>query len=209
MDRAGIRAIRRPVAACWFAPTPTCEHLRMRAVVQRVLSAAVTSRAVGESDAQTVGRIGPGMCVLVGVTHTDDRENAEKLAAKLYGLRIFDDADGVMNLAAPDVGGEFLVVSQFTLYGDTRRGRRPSWTEAAPTRACRAVGRSRRRRASSVRGGRRDRSLPNGDGGRSRQRRAGDAGDRRLISRGRQLLGVGGRQHRTTPTLPRRPARPR
>jgi D-tyrosyl-tRNA(Tyr) deacylase len=132
MDRAGIRAIRRPVAACWFAPTPTCEHLRMRAVVQRVLSAAVTSRAVGESDAQTVGRIGPGMCVLVGVTHTDDRENAEKLAAKLYGLRIFGDADGVMNLAAPDVGGEFLVVSQFTLYGDTRRGRRPSWTEAAP-----------------------------------------------------------------------------
>lgn len=103
----------------------------MRAVVQRVRSAEVTSGAGGESKAQVVGRIGRGMCVLVGVTHTDDREHAEKLAAKLFGLRIFDDADGVMNLAAHDVGGEFLVVSQFTLYGDTRRGRRPSWTEAA------------------------------------------------------------------------------
>jgi D-aminoacyl-tRNA deacylase len=103
----------------------------MRAVVQRVLSAEVTSRAAGESDARTVGRVGRGMCVFVGVTHSDDQESAEKLAAKLFGLRIFDDADGVMNLGAQDVGGEFLVVSQFTLYGDTRRGRRPSWTEAA------------------------------------------------------------------------------
>jgi len=104
----------------------------MRAVVQRVLSAEVTSRAAGESDARTVGRVGRGMCVFVGVTHSDDEESAEKLAAKLFGLRIFDDADGVMNLAAPDVGGEFLVVSQFTLYGDTRKGRRPSWIQAAP-----------------------------------------------------------------------------
>ena len=71
------------------------------------------------------------MCVFVGVTHSDNAKSAQKLAAKLFGLRIFNDADGVMNLGAQEVGGEFLVVSQFTLYGDTRRGRRPSWTAAA------------------------------------------------------------------------------
>ncbi|MCH9836194.1 MAG: D-aminoacyl-tRNA deacylase [Ilumatobacter sp.] len=103
----------------------------MRAVVQRVVSAEVTSRAVGESEARRVGHIGPGMCVFVGVTHSDNAKSAQKLAAKLFGLRIFNDADGVMNLGAQEVGGEFLVVSQFTLYGDTRRGRRPSWTAAA------------------------------------------------------------------------------
>ena len=71
------------------------------------------------------------MCVLVGVTHDDTDGDADRLAAKLVGLRIFADADGVMNLGASDVGGQFLVVSQFTLYGDTSKGRRPSWVAAA------------------------------------------------------------------------------
>jgi D-tyrosyl-tRNA(Tyr) deacylase len=69
--------------------------------------------------------------VLVGVTHDDGEAEARKLAEKIWGLRIFDDADGVMNRAAADVGAEVLVVSQFTLYGDTSRGRRPSWIAAA------------------------------------------------------------------------------
>lgn len=69
--------------------------------------------------------------MLVGVTHGDGEAEADKLAAKLAGLRIFDDADGVMNLGATDVGADFLVVSQFTLYGDTAKGRRPSWIAAA------------------------------------------------------------------------------
>jgi D-tyrosyl-tRNA(Tyr) deacylase len=103
----------------------------MRAVVQRVVSAEVRSRAERDGPFVTVGRIGAGMCVLVGVTHSDAPDTAERLATKLAGLRIFDDADGVMNLDAHAVGGEFLVVSQFTLYGATTRGRRPSWTEAA------------------------------------------------------------------------------
>jgi D-tyrosyl-tRNA(Tyr) deacylase len=103
----------------------------MRAVVQRVTSAEVRSRSDAGSDFETTGRIGPGLCVLVGATHSDTPVESGRLAAKLAGLRIFDDADGVMNLAAADVGAEFLVVSQFTLYGDTSRGRRPSWTEAA------------------------------------------------------------------------------
>lgn len=97
----------------------------MRAVVQRVRSASVT---VG---AETVGSIGAGLCVLVGVTHGDDGAMARKLAAKLWGLRVFDDVDGVMNRSVAEVGGEVLVVSQFTLYGDTSKGRRPSWIAAA------------------------------------------------------------------------------
>lgn len=98
----------------------------MRALVQRVESASVSS------DGEVVGRIGPGLCVLVGVTHTDTAELAPKMAAKLWNLRIFDDDDGVMNRSVAECGGELLVVSQFTLYGDTRKGRRPSWIEAAP-----------------------------------------------------------------------------
>lgn len=69
--------------------------------------------------------------MLVGATHDDGTDDADRLAAKLFGLRIFDDDDGVMNLGAADVGAEFLVVSQFTLYGDTAKGRRPSWIAAA------------------------------------------------------------------------------
>jgi len=97
----------------------------MRALVQRVTRASVTV------DGEIVGAIGPGLCVLVGVSHDDDRVAAARLADKVWRLRIFDDADGVMNLAAADVGAEVLVVSQFTLYGDTSRGRRPSWVAAA------------------------------------------------------------------------------
>jgi len=97
----------------------------MRALVQRVTEASVTS------DGEVVGAIGPGLCVLVGVTHTDDESMVPKLADKLWNLRIMDDDDGVMNRSAADIGGELLVVSQFTLYGDTRKGRRPSWIDAA------------------------------------------------------------------------------
>ena len=81
---------------------------------------------------ETVGAIGPGLCVLVGVTHGDTEATADKLADKLWGLRIFDDDARVMNRSAADAGAEVLVVSQFTLYGDTSRGRRPSWSAAAP-----------------------------------------------------------------------------
>lgn len=97
----------------------------MRSVVQRVSKASVT---VGT---EVVGEIGPGLLALVGVTHDDDEAAARKLASKLANLRVFDDEDGVMNRSVLDTGGGVLVVSQFTLYGDTSRGRRPSWIAAA------------------------------------------------------------------------------
>lgn len=97
----------------------------MRALVQRVTRASVTV------DDETVGAIGPGILALIGVTHDDTEARAEKLADKIWNLRIFDDDDGVMNRSAADVGGEILVVSQFTLYGDTRKGRRPGYSDAA------------------------------------------------------------------------------
>jgi len=98
----------------------------MKAVVQRV------SRASVSVDGTVTGSIGPGLCVLVGVTHDDTDDHAARLAERLWGLRIMADDDGVMNVAVGDAGGELLVVSQFTLYGDTSRGRRPSWRNAAP-----------------------------------------------------------------------------
>jgi D-tyrosyl-tRNA(Tyr) deacylase len=94
-------------------------------VVQRVGRASVT---VGD---EVVGAIGPGLCVLVGVTHDDTVATAEKLADKLWHLRVLADEDGVMNVSAADAGAPLLVISQFTLYGDTARGRRPSWVAAA------------------------------------------------------------------------------
>jgi D-tyrosyl-tRNA(Tyr) deacylase len=97
----------------------------MRAVVQRVSEAEVT--VAGE----VVGRIGPGLCALVGVTHTDGAPEAVKLAAKIWHLRIMDDEAGVMNRSVADTTRAVLVVSQFTLYGDTGGGRRPSWIAAA------------------------------------------------------------------------------
>jgi D-tyrosyl-tRNA(Tyr) deacylase len=97
----------------------------MRALVQRVSHAAVTV------DGRTVGRIGRGLVVLLGVTHTDGEAEAEWLAIKIAGLRVFEDEAGKMNHSVTDVAGELLVVSQFTLYGDASKGRRPSFTAAA------------------------------------------------------------------------------
>jgi len=98
----------------------------VRAVVQRVAEAQVYV------DDQTVGQIGPGLCVLLGVGVADRENNAEALADKIARLRIFEDDDGKMNRSAIDCGGALLVVSQFTLYGDCRKGNRPSFTDAAP-----------------------------------------------------------------------------
>jgi D-tyrosyl-tRNA(Tyr) deacylase len=97
----------------------------MRACIQRV------SRASVMVEGQVVGAIERGVLVLLGVTHTDEANDIEYLADKVAGLRIFDDAEGKMNLALADVGGAALVVSQFTLYGDCRKGRRPSYIAAA------------------------------------------------------------------------------
>lgn len=102
----------------------------MRGLVQRVLQASVTI-ASGDAAGEVVGSIGPGLCVLVGVTHDDTEANARKLADKIWGLRVIDDDNGVMNRSIADTGGEVLIISQFTLYGDTIRGRRPSWINAA------------------------------------------------------------------------------
>ena len=114
----------------------------MRALVQRVSSAAV------EVEGEQVARIGPGLLVLLGVRTGDTPEQADRLAGKLERLRVFEDSDGRMNLSVRDVGGELLCVSQFTLYGDARKGNRPSFVNAAPPeeaeplyeRVCEALG---------------------------------------------------------------------
>jgi D-tyrosyl-tRNA(Tyr) deacylase len=108
----------------------------MRGLVQRVVRAEVRSRASADAGWQVSGSIGAGLCVFVGVTHDDGPAGADKLANKIWGLRILDDAAGVMNRSLSDVHAdgdtaEVLIVSQFTLYGDARKGRRPSWIEAA------------------------------------------------------------------------------
>ena len=82
-------------------------------------------------DGAEIGRISAGLCVLLGVTHDDDQAVAHSMAEKIWHLRVMDDADGVMNLSVANSTKEVLVVSQFTLYGDTSRGRRPSWIKAA------------------------------------------------------------------------------
>lgn len=97
----------------------------MRAVVQRVSRASVTV------DGEITGKIGKGLLVLLGVSTNDDESDAVYLLDKIINLRIFEDAAGKMNLSLAETGGELLVVSQFTLYGDARRGRRPSYIEAA------------------------------------------------------------------------------
>lgn len=102
----------------------------MRGLVQRVSRATVTVEGVS-GGREITGEIGAGILVFVGVTHDDTEAHAAKLADKIWNLRIFDDADGVMNRSAADDGLEVLVVSQFTLYGDTRRGRRPGYSDAA------------------------------------------------------------------------------
>ncbi len=97
----------------------------MRAVIQRVSQASVQVNGV------VVGQIGRGFLVLLGITHSDGETEAVWLAKKIAGLRLFEDADGKMNLGLADVDGAVLAVSQFTLYGNAAKGRRPSFTEAA------------------------------------------------------------------------------
>ena len=97
----------------------------MRALVQRVVEASV------DVDGHEVGRIGPGLVVLLGVSREDEEDDAQYLVEKLVNLRIFSDRENRFNLSALDVGAEFLLVSQFTLYADTRKGRRPDFTKAA------------------------------------------------------------------------------
>jgi D-tyrosyl-tRNA(Tyr) deacylase len=105
----------------------------MRALIQRVIHASVDA----EVDGQTIrtGEINKGLLVFVGVTHTDTEHNAIKMADKIWNLRMMDDAEGVMNLSIADTTKNILVVSQFTLYGDTNSGRRPSWIAAAKPEA--------------------------------------------------------------------------
>jgi D-tyrosyl-tRNA(Tyr) deacylase len=105
----------------------------MRAVVQRVSRARVT---VGE---EITGEIGLGLLVLLGVGAEDTRSDADYLVEKVIGLRILEDAGGKMNLSVAEVGGALLVVSQFTLYGDVRRGKRPSFDAAAPPKQAREL----------------------------------------------------------------------
>ncbi len=96
----------------------------MRFVIQRVREASVSV------DGKVIGQIGHGLLVFVGVSDSDNRQIADKMTDKMTKLRIFDDADGKTNLSISDVGGEFLVISQFTLYADCRKGNRPSFTLA-------------------------------------------------------------------------------
>ena len=105
----------------------------MRAVVQRVTRARV------EVDGAVVGEIGTGLLVLLGVAKSDTPADAEFLAAKITGLRVFADEAGKLNRSVVEAGGALLVVSQFTLYGDTRKGRRPSFDSAAPPEQARAL----------------------------------------------------------------------
>jgi D-tyrosyl-tRNA(Tyr) deacylase len=105
----------------------------MRAVVQRVTRARVTV------DEQVVGQVEQGLVVLLGIARDDSEGDADYLASKIASLRIFDDEDGKMNRSVMDISGGVLVVSQFTLYGDVRRGLRPSWIEAAAPEAAKPL----------------------------------------------------------------------
>lgn len=98
----------------------------MRAVVQRVTRASVTV------EGSIIGEIGKGLAVLIGIARDDTKVEAAYLIDKISNLRVFDDEEGKMNLSVKDVGGGLLIISQFTLYGDVRRGLRPSWIDAAP-----------------------------------------------------------------------------
>lgn len=98
----------------------------MKLILQR------TSRASVSVDGKIVGQINQGLMVLIGITHSDTKENADALIKKLINLRVFNDEQGKMNLSIQDVQGEFLVISQFTLYGNAKKGNRPSYVDAAP-----------------------------------------------------------------------------
>jgi D-tyrosyl-tRNA(Tyr) deacylase len=123
------------------------EYGRVRALVQRVSEASVTV------DGEEIARIGRGLLVLLGVRNEDGVEEAERLAGKLERLRVFEDDEGRMNLSVRDVDGEVLVVPQFTLYGDARKGNRPSFVEAAPPEVAEPLY-ERVRQALGARGGR-------------------------------------------------------
>jgi D-tyrosyl-tRNA(Tyr) deacylase len=125
------RAYRGPYE-CHTGPLPN-GPLRMRIVLQRVTQAHV------EVAGETVGSIAAGLVLLLGVTHRDAREDADYLASKVIQLRIFPDDAGRMNRSLLDAGGALLVVSQFTLYGDCRKGRRPSFDQAAPEEHARGL----------------------------------------------------------------------
>ncbi len=105
----------------------------MRAVLQRVLHASV------EVDGATVASIGKGIMVLAGLHESDTERDMDYIAGKILGARVFDDADGVMNLSVGETGGEVLLISQFTLYGDIRRGKRPSYSSAMKPDAARVA----------------------------------------------------------------------
>jgi D-tyrosyl-tRNA(Tyr) deacylase len=98
----------------------------MKLIIQR------TSRASVSVDNKIVGQINQGLMVLIGITHSDTKANADALIKKLINLRVFNDEHGKMNLSIQDVHGEFLVISQFTLYGNAKKGNRPSYVDAAP-----------------------------------------------------------------------------
>jgi D-tyrosyl-tRNA(Tyr) deacylase len=105
----------------------------MKAVLQRVTQASVTV------EQQKIAQIGPGLLILLGIGPNDDQARAQQLAYKIAHLRIFGDENGKMNLSALDIHGEALLVSQFTLYADTRKGHRPAFTEAAPPEIARPL----------------------------------------------------------------------
>ena len=105
----------------------------MRALVQRVTEAYVSV------EGEVLGKIGPGLVVLVGIARSDGDAHIEYIVSKTVNLRIFEDDEGRFNLSALDIGADLLVISQFTLYADTRRGRRPGFTEAAPPDAASAL----------------------------------------------------------------------
>jgi D-tyrosyl-tRNA(Tyr) deacylase len=105
----------------------------LRAVVQRV------SRASVEVDGTIVGSVGAGLLALIGIARDDGENDAKVIATKIAGLRVFNDAAGVMNLSLADAGGSVLAVSQFTLFGDVRKGRRPSFVDAAAGEAARPL----------------------------------------------------------------------
>ena len=138
----------------------------MRALIQRVSEGSVT---VGEC---VVGSIGPGLVVLVGISRDDDEEDARYLVGKTVNLRIFNDAEGRFNLSALDTGADLLLVSQFTLYADTRRGRRPGFTGAAPPETAGPLF-EHTSRCSGRRASRRGRPLPGAHGRQPPQRRPG------------------------------------
>src|SRR5437763_11583527 len=126
--------MRPPLAGSTVTRASRCERTSIvldprvedvRALVQRVRQASVAV------DEEVVGHIEAGLCVFVGVTHDDDETKARAMADKIWNLRLMDDTDGVMNTAVAETTKSVLVVSQFTLYGDTSRGRRPSWIAAA------------------------------------------------------------------------------